>query len=136
MPIGDDNVIREILSNAKTIVVIGASVKPWRDSNVIMQFLIDVGYKVFPVNPKYIEVLGVPCARGLSALPERMDIVDVFRRSEAVGEIVDEAIAAGAKVIWMQLGIADHDAAARAEHAGLKVIMDHCIRIDYQRLFR
>jgi predicted CoA-binding protein len=136
MPIEDDDAIRKILREAKTIAVAGASVKPWRDSNSIMQFLIDVGYKVFPVNPKYTQVLGIPCAQSLSAIPERIDIVDVFRRSEAVGGIVDEAIAAGANTVWMQLGVVDHDAAAKAEHAGLKVMMDHCIRVDYQRLFR
>ena len=136
MPIDDDDVIRRILERAKTIAVVGASVKPWRDSNSIMQFLMQVGYKVFPVNPNYSEVLGIRCVPLLSEVPEKVDIVDVFRRPEAVGGIVDDAIAVGAKTIWLQLGIVNEEAAAKAERARLSVVMDHCIRVDYQRLFR
>jgi predicted CoA-binding protein len=136
MPIEDDDAIREILKSAKTIAVVGASVKPWRDSNSIMQFLIDAGYKVFPVNPKYSAVLGVPCVPNLSHVPEGIDIVDVFRRSEALDLIVGEAIANGAKMLWTQLGVVDVKAAAKAEQAGMKVIMDHCIRVDHRRLLR
>lgn len=136
MPIDDDDVIRRILENAKTIAVVGASVKPWRDSNSIMQFLMLVGYKVFPVNPNYSEVLGIRCVPLLSEVPEKVDIVDVFRQPEAVGGIVDEAIAVGAKAIWLQLGVVNEEGAAKAERAGLSVVMDHCIRVDYQRLFR
>jgi predicted CoA-binding protein len=136
MPIEDDDAIRKILTEARTIAVVGASVKPWRDSNSIMQFLIDVGYKVFPVNPKYSEVLGISCVPDLSQVPKGIDIVDVFRRPEALGSIVEEAIAVGAKTLWLQLGVVDEPAAKKAEQAGMKVIMDHCIRVDHRRLIR
>jgi predicted CoA-binding protein len=136
MPIEDDDAIRKILKEAKTIAVVGASEKPWRDSNSIMQFLIDVGHKVFPVNPKYSEVLGIPCVPDLSYVPKGIDIVDVFRRSEALDQIVDQAIANGAKTLWLQLGVVSDDAAKKAEQAGLNVIMDHCIRVDHRRLIR
>jgi predicted CoA-binding protein len=136
MPIEDDDAIREILGGAKTIAVVGASVKPWRDSNSVMQFLIEAGYKVFPVNPKYSEVLRIPCVPNLSHVPKGIDIVDVFRRSEALDLIVDEAIANGAKTLWTQFGVVDVKAAAKAEQAGMKVIMDHCIRVDHRRLLR
>jgi predicted CoA-binding protein len=136
MPIEDDDAIREILKSAKTIAVVGASVKPWRDSNSIIQFLIDAGYKVFPVNPKYSEVLGIPCVPNLSRVPKGIDIVDVFRRSEALDLIVDEASGNSAKTLWTQLGVVDVEAAAKAERAGMKVIMDHCIRVDHRRLLR
>jgi predicted CoA-binding protein len=135
MPIEDD-AIRKILREAKTVAVVGASVKPWRDSNSIMQFLIDVGYKVFPVNPNYSEVLGLPCASDLSRVPRGIDIVDVFRRPEALGPIVEEAITNGAKTLWLQLGVVNVDAAKKAEQAGINVIMDHCIRVDHRRLIR
>jgi predicted CoA-binding protein len=136
MPIEDDDAIREILKSAKTIAVVGASVKPWRDSNSIIQFLIDVGYKVFPINPNYSEVLGIPCVPNLSRVPKGIDIVDVFRRSEALDLIVDEASGNSAKTLWTQLGVVDVEAAAKAERAGMKVIMDHCIRVDHRRLLR
>jgi hypothetical protein len=136
MPIDDDDVIRKMLREAKTIAVVGAWVKPWRDSNSIMRFLIDVGYRVFPVNPKYSEVLGIPCVPSLSSVPKGIDIVDVFRRPEALGPIVEEAIANGAKTLWMQLGVVNEDAAKKAEQAGMNVIMDHCIRVDHRRLIR
>jgi len=136
MPIEDDDAIRKILREAKTIAVVGASVKPWRDSNNIMQFLIDVGYRVFPVNPKYSEVLGIPCVPSLSSVPKGIDVVDVFRRSDVVASVVDDAIANGAKTLWMQLGVVNKDAAKKAEQAGMNVIMDHCIRVDHGRLIR
>jgi predicted CoA-binding protein len=136
MAIEDDGAIGKILKEAKTIAVVGASEKPWRDSNSIMQFLLDVGYKVYPINPKYSKVLGIPCVPDLLHAPKGIDIVDVFRRSEALNQIVDEAIANGAKTLWTQLGVVDHDAAKKAEQAGMNVIMDHCIRVDHRRLVR
>jgi predicted CoA-binding protein len=136
MPIEDDDAIGKILKEAKTIAVVGASEKPWRDSNSIMQFLLDVGYKVLPVNPKYSKVLGIPCVPDLSHLPKGIDIVDVFRRPEALGAVVDEAIANGARALWLQLGVVNRDAAKKAEQAGMNVIMDHCIRVDHRRLVR
>jgi predicted CoA-binding protein len=136
MPIDDDEAIRRILKSAKTIAVVGASVKPWRDSNSIMKFLIDKGYKVFPVNPQYSQVLGISCAPSLSNLVEKIDIVDVFRRPDALEPMVDEAIAIGAKTLWTQLGVVNQMAAEKAEQAGLNVVMDRCIMMDYRRLLR
>ena len=136
MPIEDDDAIRKILKEAKTIAVVGASGKPWRDSNSIMQFLIEVGYKVLPINPKYSEVLGVPCAPDLLHVPKGIDIVDVFRRSEVINQIVDEAIINGAKTLWLQLGVINDEASQKAEQAGMNVIVDHCIRVDHRRLIR
>jgi predicted CoA-binding protein len=136
MPIEDDTAIRKILREAKTVAVVGASVKPWRDSNSIMQFLIDAGYTVFPVNPKYSEVLGIPCFPDLSHVPKGIDIVDVFRRPETLEPTVEEAIENGAKTLWLQLGVVNVDAAKKAEQAGMNVIMDRCIRVDHRRLIR
>ena len=134
--ITQDNDIRSILSSSKTIAVVGASPKPWRDSGSIAQFLIDRGYKVYPVNPKYKEVLGQKCYPDLKGLPEKIDIVDIFRKSEEVEPIIDEAIAIGAKVVWMQLGVVNARAAEKAELAGMQVIMDRCIAIDHRALMR
>jgi predicted CoA-binding protein len=136
MPIEDDELIRQILLDAKTVAVVGASIKPWRDSNSIMQFLIDVGYRVFPVNPNYEEVLGLRSVSSLTDVRENIDIVDVFRRSEALAAVVEEAIAVGAKTLWTQLGVVDGKAAEIAERAGLSVIMDRCIRVEHRRLIR
>lgn len=136
MPISDEEVIRKILLGAKTIALVGASIKPWRDSNKIMKYLLQQGYEVIPVNPKYSEVLGMSCIPSLPEIPEELDIVDVFRRAEAVGPIADDAIALRAKTLWMQLGIVNEKAAGRAEEAGLNVIMDRCIMVEHRRLLR
>ena len=128
--------IKNILQEAKTIAIVGASQKPWRDSNSIMQFLIDMGYTVFPVNPAYTEVLGVPCHASIKDIPEPVDIVDIFRNSEFVIPIVHDAIAARAKTIWMQLGVVNETAAKLAHDAGLSVIMDKCIAVEYRSHMR
>jgi len=128
--------IKLILSTAKTIAVVGASPKPWRDSGSIAMFLIEKGYKVYPVNPKYEEVYGVKCYPDLKSVPEKIDIVDIFRKSEEVEPIIDEAISVGAKSVWMQLGVVNEQAAAKADAAGLKVIMDRCIAIEHRALIR
>ena len=124
--------IKNILQQAKTIAVVGASQKPWRDSNSIMQFLIDMGYMVFPVNPVYTEVLGRTCYASLKDIPEPIDIVDIFRNSEFVIPIVHDAIAARTKTVWMQLGVVNETAAKLAHDAGLSVIMDKCIAVEYR----
>ena len=134
--ITQDNDIRSILTSAKTIAVVGASPKPWRDSGSIAQFLIGRGYKVYPVNPKYTEVLGEKCYPDLKSLPEKIDIVDIFRKSEEVESIIDEAIAIRAKAVWMQLGVVNEHAAQKAESAGMQVVMDRCIAIDHRALMR
>ncbi len=136
MPIENDDILKTILKASKTIAVVGASPKPWRDSGSIAQFLMKKGYRVFPVNPNYQEVLGEVCYPDLQSVPEKIDIVDVFRKSEAVDDIVSEAIKVGAKVVWMQLDVVNPEATQRAEQAGLLVIMDRCIAVDHRRLIR
>ncbi len=131
-----DTDIRSILSSAKTIAVVGASPKPWRDSGSIAQFLAGKKYTVYPVNPKYEEVLGMKCYPDLKSIPEKIDIVDIFRNSNEVEPVVDDAIAVGAKCVWMQLGVVNERAAAKAEAVGMKVIMDRCIAIEHRALMR
>ncbi len=136
MPIEGDKQIASILKNSKTIAVVGASPKPWRDSGSIGQYLIHKGYDVYPVNPKYEEVLGKKCYPDLKAVPVRIDIVDIFRNPEEVELVIDEAIAVKAKAVWMQLGVVNDKAAAKAERAGLQVVMDRCIAVEYARLMK
>lgn len=136
MPIEDDKTIENILRKAKTIAVIGASPKPWRDSGSIAQFLVGKGYKVIPVNPKCQEVLGLKCYPDLRSIGSPIDIVDIFRKPEEVLPVIEDAIAVGASTVWMQLGVVNVQAARRAEEAGLQVIMDRCIAIDHRALIR
>lgn len=134
MPIEDDEMIKQILEEAKTIAVVGASSRPTRDSYRIARFLVAQGYEVIPVNPRYDQVLGLHCYPDLASVGKQIDIVDVFRRSEAVPSIVEEAIQIGAKTIWLQLGVIHERAAKRAETAGLKVIVDRCIAVEHRSL--
>jgi predicted CoA-binding protein len=136
MPLTRDEDIAEMLRGAQTFAMVGASDSPDRPSFGVMKFLQDQGYRVIPVNPRITgeHVHGEYVWRELSQIGEPIDIVDIFRKSEAVGPIVDEAIAVGAKAIWMQLGVEDHAAAARAEDAGLKVVMNRCPKIEFRRL--
>ena len=134
--ITDDAKIRLILSTSKTIAVVGASPKPWRDSGSIALFLAGKKYTVYPVNPNYKDVRGMKCYADLKSIPEKIDIVDIFRNSNEVEPVVDEAIAIGAKCVWMQLGVVNERAAAHAESAGLNVIMDRCIAIEHRALMR
>lgn len=136
MPVEDDNIIASILKNSKSIAVVGASPKPWRDSGSIAQYLIHKGYEVYPVNPNYAEVLGKKCYPDLTSTGATIDIVDIFRDSKEVGPVIDEAIAIKAGTVWMQLGVINAEAAAKAERAGLKVVMDHCIAVDHSRLIK
>lgn len=136
MPIEDDATIASILMSSKTIAVVGASPKPWRDSGSIAQYLIHKGYDVYAVNPNYKEVLGRPCYPDLKSIGVKIDIVDIFRKPEEVEPVVDEAIAVKADTVWMQLGVVNPEAAAKAEKAGLKVVMDHCIAVEYSRLLK
>lgn len=131
-----DEELKKLLTESKTIAVIGASPKPWRDSGSIADYLNKKGYKVFPVNPKYEEVLGMKCYPDLKSIPEKIDIVDIFRNSDAVEQVIDEAIAVGAKSVWMQLGVVNETAASKAEQAGLNVVMDRCISIEYLAVMR
>ncbi|MDQ1158327.1 putative CoA-binding protein [Sphingomonas sp. SORGH_AS 950] len=136
MPLTADEDIRDLLSEARTIALVGASDRPDRPSYGVMKRLQDHGYRVIPVNPQITgeHVHGEFVFRELGQLGDPIDIVDIFRRSDAVGAIVDEAIAVGAKAIWMQLGVVNDEAAARAEAAGLKVVMNRCPAIEIPRL--
>lgn len=136
MPLTRDEDIRDLLAHARTIAMVGASDRPDRPSNRVMKFLQDQGYRVLPVNPQITgeHIHGEYVWRELSQIGEPIDIVDIFRRSEAAGEAVDQAIAAGAKAVWMQIGVIEEDAAERAETAGLKVVMDRCPKIEIPRL--
>jgi predicted CoA-binding protein len=132
----DDEEIAELLANARTIAMVGASDRPDRASNGVMKFLQGRGYKVFPVNPMITgeHVHGEYVWRDLHQIGEPIDIVDIFRNSEAAGDAVDDAIAVGAQAVWMQLGVINPEAAERAEAAGLKVVMDRCPKIEIARL--
>ena len=136
MPLTRDEDIAELLSNARTIAVIGASDRPNRPSYGVMKFLQDWGYRVFPVNPQITgeHVLGEFVWRELAQIGVPIDIVDIFRRPEAAAEAVDQAIFVGARAVWMQLGVINEEAAARAEAAGLKVVMDRCTKLEVMRL--
>ena len=136
MPLTTDAEIYDLLANTRTIAMIGASDRPDRPSWDVMRFLQEWGYRVIPVNPQITgeHVHGEYVWRELSQIGEPIDMVDIFRRPMAAGEAVDEAIAAGAKSVWLQIGVVNEEAAARAEAAGLKVVMDRCPAIDIPRL--
>ena len=134
MPINSDEGIRELLSSTKTIALVGASTNPQRASHAVMRYMMDRGYRVIPVNPNEQEICGQKAYASLKDIPEPVDMVDVFRRSEDAGPICDEAIAIGAKSIWLQLAIINEEGAKRAEAAGLKVVMDRCPAIDMPKL--
>ena len=126
--------ISEILHTARTIAVVGLSGKRYRPSYGVAEYLKKSGYRIIPVNPNETEVLGEKCYPDLDSVPEPVDIVDIFRRSEFVPEIVEAAIRKGARAVWMQEGVVHEEAARRAESAGLAVVMDRCILKDHRRL--
>lgn len=136
MPLTRDEDIKALLESARTIALVGASDRPDRPSYDVMKRLQDHGYRVIPVNPQITgeHVHGEFVFRELAQLGDPIDIVDIFRRPQAAGEAVDEAIKIGAKAVWMQLGIVNDEAAARAEAAGLKVVMNRCPAIEIPRL--
>ena len=136
MPLTADKDIAELLQRARTIALVGASDRPDRPSHRVMNFLQNQGYRVFPVNPTITgeHVHGEYVWRELAQIGEPIDIVDIFRRPIAAGDAVDDAIAVGAKAVWMQLGVINEEAAQRAEAAGLKVVMDRCPAIEIPRL--
>jgi predicted CoA-binding protein len=127
MTMAEEESITKLLASAKTIAVVGLSAKPFRASFGVTETLQSSGYRIFPVNPNETDVLGEKCYARLEDIPEKIDIVDIFRRSEFVPEIVDAAIRIGARAIWMQEGVEDEPSAARARRAGLFVVMDNCI---------
>lgn len=130
----DLNAMRAVLENAHVIAVVGHSDKPHRTSYRIAQYLRSAGYTVYPVNPTVSEIDGQPCYPSLFDVPEPVDIVDVFRRSEYLSGVVDEAIAVGAKAVWAQLGVYDPAAKQKALEAGLDMAMDSCIKVEHARL--
>ncbi len=126
--------ISDVLRESKVIAVVGHSDKPYRTSYAIAKYLSRVGYKVYPVNPLHESIDGEISYPSVSSIPEKVDIVNVFRRSEHLDGIVDDAIKAGAKVLWSQLGVYDQTAGDKAEKAGLKVIMNRCIEVEHKSL--
>jgi len=130
--------LRGILERTKTIAVVGASTDPWRPSFGVMGYLHRAGYRLIPVNPTALgqQLYGEPFRSGLREIGEPVDLVNVFRRPEHIPEVVDDAITTGAPAIWLQLGITHADAAAKAEAAGLQVVMNRCISVEHSRLFR
>src|SRR5262245_8964094 len=135
MDISDDReALRTLLTTARRIAVVGSSPNPARDSHAITKYLIDAGYDVIPVNPGQEEILGRKCYPTLAAIPEPVDIVDIFRSPEHVPPIVEESIAAKAKAVWMQLGVGNIQAAHRATEAGLQVVVERCIKVDHSAL--
>jgi predicted CoA-binding protein len=131
-----DPYLRDILTGVRTIAVVGASPQRGRPSHRVMAYLQRRGYRAIPVNPNAAggTIHGETCYATLAEIPEPIDMVDIFRRAETAGEVVDEAIAIGAKVVWMQLGVRDDDAAVRAEARGIKVVMNRCPAIEIPRL--
>jgi uncharacterized protein len=129
-----DEALRDLLESSTTIAMVGASSKTDRPSNGVMRFLLEAGFRVVPVSPRETEVLGVRAVPSLAAVKEPVDIVDVFRRAGETPAVADEAAAIGARALWLQLGIASEDAAARASAAGLTVVMDLCLGETVRRL--
>ena len=131
----DTREIRDLLSHARTVAVVGLSDREYRTSHAIANALQGFGYRIFPVNPNLSgQVLGEEPYATVEDIPEQVDIVDVFRRSEKVMPVAEDAVASGAKVLWMQSGVVNEEAAAYARDHGLTVVMDRCIKVDYARL--
>ena len=127
--------LRRVLAECRTIAVVGLSANWHRPSNFAAKYMQEHGYRVIPVNPAYQDVLGEKCYPSLRDVPEKIDMVDCFRASHEIGPIADDAIAIGAKVLWMQLGVINLDAARKARAAGLEVVIDRCVKIEHARLF-
>lgn len=129
-----EELIKQILKEAGVIAVVGLSSKKDRPSYVVAKYLKEHGYRIIPINPNYQDILGEKCYPDLRDIPEKVDVVDIFRRPEDVPSVVEDAIAAGAKAVWMQLGIVNEKAAMEARRAGLKVVMDRCIMVEHAKL--
>ena len=127
--------LRRILSDHRTIAMVGLSANWYRPSFFAAKYMQDHGYRIIPVNPNYAEVLGEKCYPELSAIPEPVGIVDVFRRPESAPELARQAVAIGARVVWLQLGVVSDEAARIAEDGGLEMVMDRCVKIEHARLF-
>ena len=127
--------LRRILKTSKVIAVVGLSADWFRPSYFAAKYMMEHGYAVIPVNPRYEEILGQKCYGSLRDIPVRVGIVDVFRKTEDVLPVAEDAIAIGAKVLWQQIGVTNREAAAKAEAAGLETVMDRCVKIEHARLF-
>jgi predicted CoA-binding protein len=131
----DITTLRRILRNNHTLAIVGLSANWYRPSYFAAKYMQEHGYRVIPVNPMYDAVLGEKCYKSLRDIPEKVDIVDCFRKSEEIPSLAADAIAIGAKVLWMQLGVRNAEARKKAEAAGLQVVEDHCVKIEHARLF-
>jgi hypothetical protein len=128
-----DEEIKKILKKNKVVAVVGLSPKPERDSHKVAKYLQDHGYRIVPVRPKAKEILGEQAYASLKDIPFPVEVVDIFRKVDAIPGIVDEAIDIGAKVVWMQLGLAENQSAQKAREAGLQVVMNKCLKIEHNR---
>jgi len=126
--------VANILRDARTVAVVGISQKEERDSNKVAKYLKEHGYRVIPVNPGCKEVLGEKCYPNLESVPEHIDVVDIFRSVDAIPGIVDEAVSVKAGAVWMQLGLVHNEAAEKARCAGLRVVMNKCMKIEHSRM--
>lgn len=133
MGINSPDAIRQILDECRTIAVVGLSSSPMRPSNGVSRYMRQHGYKVIPVNPNEEQVFGEKSFANLFDVPEKIDLVDIFRRSDAAGDVVDDAIRVGAKAVWLQEGVIDNEASQRALEAGLLVVMDRCWLKEHMR---
>ena len=131
----DIETLRRILKENKTIAVVGLSAQWHRPSNFAAKYMIDHGYTIIPVNPQYDEVLGQKCYKSLRDIPGQVDLIDCFRKAEDIPPLVDDAIAIRARVLWLQLGVINEDAAEKARAAGLEVVMNRCVKIEHARAF-
>jgi len=134
-PADDISSLRRILKENRVLAVVGLSASWHRPSHFAAKYMLEHGYRVIPVNPQYQEVLGQRCYASLRDIPEKVDLVDVFRKSADVMPIAEDAIAIGARVLWQQLGVKNEAAAAKAMTAGLESVMDRCVKIEHGRLF-
>jgi predicted CoA-binding protein len=124
-----------ILERYRRIAIVGLSANPMRPSHFVAIYMLSKGYEIIPVNPREKQILGRTCYASVRDVPPPVEIVDIFRETSAVPSVVEDAIAAGAKVVWMQLGIVHEEAAERARQAGLEVVMDRCVKIEHARFF-
>ena len=131
----DTQTLRRILKQTRVIAIVGLSADWYRPSYFAAKYMQEHGYRVIPVNPKYESILGEKCYKSLRDIPEPVDMVDVFRKTQDVGPVADDAIAIGAKVLWQQLGVKNEAAAQKARAAGLEAVLDRCVKIEHGRLF-
>ena len=134
-PADDINSLRRILKENRVLAIVGLSASWHRPSYFAAKYMLEHGYRVIPVNPQYAEVLGRKCYASLRDIPEKVDLVDVFRKTADVMPVAEDAIAIGARVLWQQLGVKNEEAAAKARAAGLETVMDRCVKIEHGRLF-